>query len=256
MLCRNLPAARSLCAEIRTQVPEAALEAIECDLASLESVRSAASAASQRCSYIDLLINNAGMVSARHQMSIDGFELTFATNHLGPFLLTELLRNRLSPSARIVNVASRIHYRGALELQQITNPRARYRGVAAYAQSKLANVLHTFALARRLKDSGITVNCLHPGVVTTNLLPAWLRLVKPLISPGMFDSVRGAQTTLHLALSPTLAGVSGQYFDENQQIRAAAPLALNVAVQERLWEQSVLWTSNDVVATLPAALAR
>src|SRR5207245_168182 len=95
---------------------------------------------------ITLLINNAGMVSTRHRMSTDGFELTFATNHLGPFLLTELLLDRMADNGRVITVSSRVHYRGKLDLARISDPGARYNSMAAYSQSKLANVLHTFAL--------------------------------------------------------------------------------------------------------------
>ena len=145
-------------------------------------------------------------------MSADGFELTFASNHLGPFLLTALLSDRLSDSARIINVASRVHYRGRIDVERISDPRARYNSMAAYAQSKLANVLHAFALARRYSGTRVCVNCLHPGVVATNLLPAWLRVVKPLISRVVFDAERGARTSLYLALLNEVAGISGRYW--------------------------------------------
>src|SRR5580704_5380256 len=211
MLCRNLAAAAAVRSEIVAQLPRASVHAIRCDLASLSSVRACAEAVLSEFERIALLINNAGMVSTRHRMSADGFELTFATNHLGPFLLTSLLLDRVSEHGRIINVASRVHYRGRLDLAPLTDARAGHSSMAAYAQSKLANVLFTFALARRLSRTGITANCLHPGVVATNLLPRWLRIVKPLISRVIFDAERGARTTLHLALSDQLAAISGRY---------------------------------------------
>jgi len=241
MLCRDLAAGNAVRAEIIGQVPGAAVHVVRCDLASLASVRACASAVLREFGQIGLLINNAGMVSTRHRMSEDGYELTFASNHLGPFLLTALLLQRLSESARIINVASRVHYRGRLELDRIADPRARYSSMAAYAQSKLANVLHAFALARRYAGTQVCVNCLHPGVVATNLLPPWLRLVKPLISRMMFDSERGARTSLYLALSNEVAGVSGRYFDENQLPQAAAPLANDPQQQQSLWQASARW---------------
>jgi len=140
-------------------------------------------------------------------------------------------------------VASRIHYRGRLDLATVTDARARYRATAAYAQSKLANVLHTFALSRRMAGTGISVNCLHPGVVATNLLPRWLRAIKPLISRVMFDAERGARTTLYLALDPGVAGITGRYFDEYQLPREASPLANDVELQESLWNMSAKWTA-------------
>jgi NAD(P)-dependent dehydrogenase (short-subunit alcohol dehydrogenase family) len=207
-------------------------------LAAFASVRAAAQAVRADFGRIGLLINNAGIVSTRRRLSPDGFELTFATNHLGPFLLTALLLDHLDSTARIVNVASRVHYRGTLDLRHAGNPRARYRPTAAYAESKLANVLHTFALARRLSGTGISANCLHPGVVATNLLPRWLRVIKPWISREIFDAERGARTTLYVALADAVSTCTGCYFDEYQRARAAAPPAYDVELQEGLWELS------------------
>jgi len=135
-----------------------------------------------------------------------------------------------------------------MSLDAVRNPRARYLGTAAYAQSKLANVLHTLALARRLAGSAVTVNCLHPGVVATNLLPRWLQAIKPLISWVMFDAERGARTTLHVALASQLHEVSGRYFDEHQVEQQPAPLARDVELQDRLWMRSAEWVG------VPAAL--
>jgi retinol dehydrogenase 12 len=241
MLCRDVNAGQVVRAEIIERVPGATIHVVHCDLASLVSVRNSADVVRRTFGPIGLLINNAGMASSRHRMSEDGFELTFATNHLGPFLLTALLSDRLNETARVINVASRAHYRGRIDFGPITNARARYSGVAAYAQSKLANVLHTFALARRLSGTRRCANCLHPGVVATNLLPWWLRVVKPLISRVVFDPERGARTTLHLALATEVAGISGRYFDENQVPRPAAPLANDLQLQESLWQTSARW---------------
>ncbi len=249
MLCRDLTAANAVRAEIARQVPHARLEVGRCDLASLASVREAAAAIRRDYPPLGLLVNNAGMVSTRRRASVDGFELTFATNHLGPFLLTALLSDHLDKAARIVTVASRIHYRGCLDFDKVTNARARYQATAAYAQSKLANVMHTFALARRMSGTGISANCLHPGVVRTNLLPRWLRVVKPLITRVMFDAERGARTSIYLALDPGVAGISGRYFDEYQQPQAAAALANDVELQESLWKRSALWTGAPQRAT-------
>ena len=246
MLCRDHDAALRERQAILAESPGAAVHAVRCDLSSLASVRAGAQEVRRQFDQIALLINNAGTVSSRHRMSTDGFELTFATNHLGPFLLTRMLLERLAPDGRIVTVSSRAHYQGTLNLAQVTNPRARYGARAAYAQSKLANVLHTFALARRLATSGtrITVNCLHPGIVATNLLPRWLQIVKPFISHQTFDAERGARTTLYLALSSDVAGVSGRYFDENQAVQPAADAANDVALQEALWEASERWVGS------------
>jgi len=242
MLCRDLTAASAVRAEIVRHAPRARVEVVRCDLASLASVREAAAVIRRNYPPLGLLINNAGMVSTRHRTSVDGFELTFATNHLGPFLLTALLADHLDKAARIVTVASRIHYRGRLDLAAVTDARARYGATAAYARSKLANVMHTFALARRLAGSDISVNCLHPGVVATNLLPRWLRVIKPLLTQAVFDAERGARTSLYLALDQSVGGISGRYFDEHQLPRSASALANDLELQESLWNMSAVWT--------------
>jgi len=242
MLCRDVTAASAVRDEIMRHAPRARVEVVRCDLASLASVREAAAAIRRDYPPIGLLVNNAGMVSTRHRTSVDGFELTFATNHLGPFLLTALLSDHLDKAARIVMVASRIHCGGRLALAAVTNARARYAATAAYAQSKLANVMHTFALARRMAGTGVSVNCLHPGVVATNLLPRWLRVIKPLFTRVVFDAERGSRTTLYLALDQSVAGITGRYFDEYQLPRAAAPLANDREQQESLWNTSAVWT--------------
>lgn len=242
MLCRDVAAANAVREEIMRHAPRARVGVVRCDLASLASVREAAAVVRRDYPPLGLLVNNAGMVSTRRHTSVDGFELTFATNHLGPFLLTALLSDHLDSAARIVMVASRIHYRGRLDLAAVTNTNARYGAKAAYAQSKLANVMHAFALARRLAGTGITVNCLHPGVVATNLLPRWLRVIKPLITPVVFDAERGARTSVYLTLDRSVAGITGRYFDEYQVARAASPLANDVELQESLWKMSAAWT--------------
>ena len=241
MLCRDVRRGRAVREEILREVPRASVDVVHCDLSSLASVRAAAAVVRADYPLLALLVNNAATVCVRRHVSVDGFELTFATNHLGPFLLTALLLDRLGPTARVVNVASRAHLRGNLDLDAVTHSRAGYRGVAAYAGSKLANVLHTFALARRLSATRICVNCLHPGVVATNLLPRWLRIVKPLFS-DVVDVERGARTTLHLALADGVTGLTGRYFDEHQNPAPASPLAADVALQESLWRMSCQWT--------------
>jgi retinol dehydrogenase 12 len=251
MLCRDATAANAVRDEIARQVPRARVAVVHCDLASLASVREAAAAVRRDYPPLGLLVNNAGMVSTRRRMSVDGFELTFATNHLGPFLLTALLSNHLDRTARIVTVASRIHYRGRLEFDTVTSARTRYRATAAYAQSKLANVMHTFALARRMSGTGISVNCLHPGVITTNLLPRWLRVIKPLLTRGMLDAERGARTSIYLALDPRVAGITGRYFDEHQQPQSASPLANDVQLQESLWKMSAAWSGAPQLTDEP-----
>jgi NAD(P)-dependent dehydrogenase (short-subunit alcohol dehydrogenase family) len=245
MLCRNLEAALAVRDQIAKEVPQADLRALQCDLASLQSVRRCAQSVRSEFPRIQVLIANAGMVSTWHRLSEDGFELTFAVNHLGHFLLVRLLLDQMAPHGRIINVASRAHLRGTLNLEDIADARAGYNGIRAYARSKLANVLFTFALARRLAGGSVTTNCLHPGIVATNLLPAWLRVLKPLITRVILDAEQGARTSLYLALSPEVSDISGCYFDEHQRMQSASSLANSVELQEMLWRASETWTEKQ-----------
>jgi NAD(P)-dependent dehydrogenase (short-subunit alcohol dehydrogenase family) len=245
MLCRNVAAAMALAGQIVQRAPGSRVEVVHCDRANLSSVRTAARAVLSRHGQIDRLINNAGMVSTRHHLSVDGHELTFATNHLGPFLLTRLLLPALSATARVINVASKVHYHARMDLDSVDDPRARYSSSAAYSRSKLANVLDTFALARQLAGGGVTVNCLHPGVVATNLLPGWLNLIRPLFRRVILSAEQGARTTLYLALDRQAGALHGEYLDEHQQVQPAAAAARDPALQEQLLARSARWTGLD-----------
>jgi retinol dehydrogenase 12 len=245
MLCRNLGTATVLARQIMQRAPGSQVAVVHCDLADLSSVRTAARAVLSRHGHIERLINNAGMVSTRQRFSVDGHELTFATNHLGPFLLTRLLLPALTATARVINVASKVHYRGRMDLDTVDNPRVRYSSVAAYSRSKLANVLDTFALARQLAGSSITVNCLHPGVVATNLLPGWLNLIRPLFKRTILSAEQGARTTLYLALDRQAGALHGEYLDEHQQVQPAAAAARDPVQQDELFARSARWTGLD-----------
>jgi NAD(P)-dependent dehydrogenase (short-subunit alcohol dehydrogenase family) len=245
MLCRNVAAATTLAQDIMQRQAAGRVEVVHCDLADLASVRAAARSVRERHPGIDRLINNAGMVSTRRRFSVDGHELTFATNHLGPFLLTRLLLPALAPAARIINVASKVHYRGRLDLDTVDDRKARYSGIAAYSRSKLANVMDTFVLARQLAGSGVRVNCLHPGVVATHLLPGWLNLIRPLFKRYLLTPERGARTTLYLALDERAAALHGEYLDENSQVQTAAAAARDRSLQDLLLARSAGWTGLD-----------
>ena len=242
MLVRDVQAGGHLAEALRAVRADALVHVVACELGSLASVRQAADQVLQRSPRLRLLLNNAGMVSLRRERSMDGFERVFAVNHLGPFLLTERLRAALESGGRIVNVASSDHARGQLQLQAVLDPDAHpWRPRAAYARSKLANVLHAFALARRLQGSGVSAHALHPGVVHTQLLPRWLRAIKPLMSPGMLSAEQGARSSLHLALTPDVSALNGGYLDADQQPRAASRAAQDRGLQEALWAASWAW---------------
>lgn len=248
MACRDEIRARELAATLKAETGNDAIETLACDLSSLASVRRAAVEFRARHDHLDLLINNAGTMTTRFQKSVDGLELTFAVNYLGPWLLTRLLLDSLAAgtAARIVTVASTIHQRGeldpaALEAETGTLSGRGFSGMAAYARSKLGNVMATVSQAGLLADTGVTANCLHPGVVGTNITGdtnALLRLGMKLISPFILDQTRGAATTLYLARDPATAGSSGNYYDEHQKIAEMHPAAQDKAARDRLWSWS------------------
>ncbi len=209
---------------------------IPLDLASLASVRQAAAEIASQTAKIDVLILNAGLWTAKREVSADGFEAMFAVNHLGHFLLTALLAPLLHAPARVVVVSSRAHVMGTMRWDDLMMERG-WGSRAAYAQSKLANVLFTRELARRLAGAGVTANCCHPGVVATDL---WRFLPRPLewlATRAMLTPVQGAQPTLLLATAPHLANTTGKYFDRLVETEPTAE-ARDDAAAARLWEVS------------------
>jgi NAD(P)-dependent dehydrogenase (short-subunit alcohol dehydrogenase family) len=200
-----------------------------------------AAAIAARAPRLDVLINNAGIWNGRRRVTAEGLEETFAVNHLAYHHLTALLTDRLRESApaRVVNVASAAHFQGRMHWDDLQLERG-YLGIRAYAQSKLANVLFTYELARRLPGSGVTANCLHPGVVNTNLGRGSLNL----FSLGAAFARRlyrtpeeGAVTLVHLASSPAVAGVTGRYFVDREAARSSRRSYLPDDGR-RLWEAS------------------
>ncbi len=224
-----------------------AADFIPVDLADLDSVREAAQAFLALRLPLHVLVNNAGMAGVRG-LSPQGFELTFAANHLGPFLLTALLLERLMASApsRIVNVASRAHARArAIDWDAQRRPLASVGGIDEYSVSKLANVLFTRELARRLAGSGVTACALHPGVVATEI---WRKLpfgVRHLVKLFMISPEEGARTTLHCATAPVEALESGGYYDDCAP-RHPSRVAQDPALAAELWRRSVEWTGAPV----------
>ncbi|HUZ18548.1 MAG TPA: SDR family oxidoreductase [Spirochaetia bacterium] len=242
-MARNREKAEAARAWIVSETKNEEVSFIIADFSSLEQVRSAAREYLAHNGGPDVLVNNAGGLFLGRSESVDGFEMTFAVNHLAPFLLTNLLLEsmRHSVPARIVNVSSAAH-RGARIAFDDLDLKKGYGGMRAYSRSKLANLLFTFELARRLEGTGITVNALHPGFVATDFGKnngGIARLFLPLAQRlGRARSPEeGARTTVYLASSPEVEGVSGKYFADSGEARPS-PEALDTASMQRLWEVS------------------
>ncbi len=231
--------------EIRRRSGSSSVERVLFDLSSLSSVRAGAAELLERCERIDVLVNNAGVVLTERRLTVDGLESTFVVNHLGHFLLTELLVDRIKSSApaRVVNVASTAH-RGArrgLDFDDLQSEHG-YRGMQVYSKSKLANISFTIELARRLAGTGVTVNCLHPGTVATGYgrdgdASGFLSFGLAVIKPFILTPERGARTSVYLASSPEVSDVSGEYF-VRCRIRRPSRLGRDQEAAVRLWEAS------------------
>jgi NAD(P)-dependent dehydrogenase (short-subunit alcohol dehydrogenase family) len=198
---------------------------------------------------LHVLIANAGLAGQRG-LTKDGFERTFGVNHLGHFLLIELLLDRLKESApsRIVIVASRAHTRaGGIDFDALTKPTVTTTGFPEYGVSKLANVLHAKELARRLEGTGVTTYALHPGVIASDV---WRKVpwpIRPLMKLFMKTSEEGAATSIYCATAPELETKSGRYYDECRE-REPAPLANDAGLARELWDRSVTWTRDRAAA--------
>jgi NAD(P)-dependent dehydrogenase (short-subunit alcohol dehydrogenase family) len=242
---RNPERGAATVSRIQQETGNSAVESIIADLSAQAQVRRLASEVQRRFARLDVLINNAGALFVRRQLSDDGVEMTFALNHLAYFLLTNLLLDHLkaSPSGRIVNVSSEAHRGARLDFADLQG-RHRYRGWRAYARSKLANILFTYELARRLEGTRVVANALHPGFVATNFgrnnrgLTAmlWRILQLAAISPE-----EGAQTIIHLASSAEVNGINGRYFVKKKAVRSSE-VSYDRAAAERLWQASVEFT--------------
>ncbi|WP_229253828.1 SDR family oxidoreductase [Dyadobacter sp. NIV53] len=217
------------------------IDFISCDLSSINSVRMAVEKIKSRFVRIDVLINNAGMIVQDKQFSVDNIELTFATNHIGPFLLTTGLINLLKAGerGRIIHVSSEAHFFAFFDLNKLVNPPS-YQDLIVYGRSKLANILFSNELADRLKPFGITSNALHPGTVASNFAgngngvsSFFMKLFRP-----FFKSVeQGAATSIYLATSPEVEGVSGKYFTDCKLGRRSSA-SRNPQLGKSLWELS------------------
>jgi retinol dehydrogenase-12 len=228
----------------------ASTEVVLADLSSLAQVRSVARQVASRPEGLDVLVNNVGAVFQKRSESVDGIEMTFALNHLAPFLLTNLLLPvlRRAPEPRIVTVSSRAHVGAEMGFDDLEG-RTRYRGWAAYGRSKLANLLFTYELARRLEGGGITANALHPGFVASEFgknnggfMRAAMSVAQRL---GAVSVEEGARTSVYLASSDEVKGVTGRYFVKCRP-QESSPASRNTESMRRLWEISARMTGLAV----------
>ncbi len=241
LVCRDASRAATAALEIDRTVQRQATQAIAADLSSMEAVRRAAGDIHNRYNRIDVLINNAAIVTPRRVTTVDGLETQFAVNHLAPFLLTKLLLPSLkgARAGRIINVASNAHYRASIDFDDLQFERRRYSPHAAYGQSKLANILFTRELARRIAPS-LTANALHPGVISTRLLARMFLLPDFLtwvVRPFFKSPEAGARTSVFLASSPDVSGVTGRYFANCREKQPSAA-AHDDEYARRLWNAS------------------
>lgn len=238
---RDGPKAERVVAELKQQTGNEKIDFLVADLSSMKAVRDLAEQVKLKYRRLDVLLNNAGAMNPSRQLTVDGYERTFATNHLAYFLLTNLLLPELKKGSRprIVNVASEAHRRpGTLDFTDLNAERG-YSGFGHYGRSKLANILFTRELARRGQPDGITANCLHPGFVASDFLSKggiW-SLIKPIAYLFAIDEAQGAKTSVYLASSPEVEGVTGKYFDRCRE-RRPNRFAEDDDAARKLWEIS------------------
>ncbi len=239
---RNPQKIAAVVEELKGQHPSGAeVDGMLADLSSLAEIRKLAEEFKQKYNQLDVLVNNAGAYFTRRTESVDGFEMTFALNHLGYFYLTDLLLDLLKASApaRIVNVSSGAHAMGKVNFDNL-NSKGFFMGWSAYGNSKLMNILFTRELSRRLEGTRVTANALHPGFVATNFGHSgnglWTLFTK-LSQKGAIPPEQGAQTSIYLASSPEVAGVSGAYFYKSKNVQPSQA-AQDDEVAGKLWEVS------------------
>jgi len=242
MVARDPAKGEAAVAAVRTRSASHAVSLLLCDFASQAAIRRLASDYRARFARLDILVNNAGSVSAKRETTVDGLEQTFAVNHLGYVLLTRLLLDLLEKSApaRIVNVTSIGHCHGDMDFDNLQFEKGGYRIMQAYCRSKLGNVLFTAELARRLAGTGVTANCVHPGIVATQIWSRAPWFARPIIAARklfMLTPEQGGDTLVYLATSPELEGQSGGYYEDNRRVQPGR-LAQDQELAKRLWDVS------------------
>lgn len=236
---RNPEKLAGVVSRVQQESPGVEVRSYACDFADLDAVRGLAAHVLETCPRIDVLLNNAGTIFLTRSVTAQGYESTFAVNHLAPFLLTELLVDRVVASGpgRIVNTASTMHYRGKLDFDDMGYENGSYSGMGAYGRSKLATVLYSRELAGRLDGSGVTVNSLHPGAVATsiyNVGPAPVAaVVRGAAGLVMMSAAAGGRTLTHLATGADVQGLTGRYFEKHKE-KAPSRLAQDATTGARL----------------------
>ena len=241
LVARNPQKATLTVEQIRQQTGNSEVEFLLADLSSQQGIRQLAEGFKAHYQRLDVLVNNAGAIIISRQQSVDGIEMTFALNHLSYFLLTNLLLDVLKSSSpsRIINVSSDSHQGAELDFQDLQY-QGRYRGFQAYGRSKLANLLFTYELSRRLEGTGVTANGLHPGLVATNLIAnngLAGRMMNVYFRLFGRSSDKGAQTVTYLASSPKVEGLSGRYYVDEQQVPSSQP-SYDEEAARQLWRVS------------------
>jgi NAD(P)-dependent dehydrogenase (short-subunit alcohol dehydrogenase family) len=245
MVCRDPGRGEKALREIKHESGSDRVELMICDLSSQKSIRRFADEFSRRYDRLDVLVNNAGVFLRQRSLTENGIESTFAVNHLGYFLVTRLLLDLLKKSApsRIINVASTAHKYGKIDVNAWPTGRD-YSAFAAYANSKLANVLFTYELARRLEGTGVTANCLHPGAVASNLFRGLPGFLEALIRLVTISPERGARTSIYLASSREVEGITGKYFARRRPVKSSEA-SYDLEAARRLWEVSEELTTGS-----------
>jgi NAD(P)-dependent dehydrogenase (short-subunit alcohol dehydrogenase family) len=243
LTARDETKGKNAVAEIRARHPQADVHAGIVDFSRLDDVRRFAAEFNSRHDKLHVLVNNAGAMLSERSTTPDGLETTFQVNHLGPFLLTNLLLDKLKASApaRIVNVASTAHRGGSLDFDDLQSEKS-YIGMRVYGTSKLCNILFTRALAKRLEGTGVTANSLHPGTVRTGFgqdgdARGFMKVGLALIRPFILSPAKGAKTQIYLASSPDIEGKTGLYWSRRRPSRPTKA-AQDDDAAERLWKES------------------
>ena len=240
MVCRSKERGERAQKEIIDKTGNQKTDLFFCDLSSLRSIRNFASEFKTKYQNLHVLINNAGVMLSKRQISEDGFEMNFAVNHLAPFLLTHLLLDILKKSApsRIVNVASAAHKFGTIDLEDLQGEHKKHRFMGIYGDSKLALILTSYEFSRRLEDTGVSLNLVHPGVVNTNLGMDREKPRKGIARRFFKSPEKGAETSIYLASSPEVEGITGKYFIKKKEQKSSED-SYDTDLGKKLWDISM-----------------